>query len=56
VYPKKLFPTAAEKMSVEGHRSFLGRFIVTSLAASAVELGYFFASSKNFSVEISGSG
>jgi hypothetical protein len=39
-----------------GHRSSLGRFIVTSLAASAIELGYFFASSKNFSVEISGSG
>ena len=31
-----------------GHRSFLGRFIVTSSAASAIELGYFFASSKNF--------
>jgi hypothetical protein len=34
----------------------LGRFIVTSLAASAIELGHFFASSKTFSVEISGSG
>ena len=37
-----------------GHRSFLGRFIVISSAASAIELGYFFASSKIFSVEISG--
>ena len=43
-------------MSVEGHRSFLGRFIVTSFAASAIELGYFFTRSQNFSVEISGSG
>jgi len=43
-------------MSVEGHRSFLGAFIVISSAVSAIELGYFFASSKNFSVEISASG
>jgi hypothetical protein len=43
-------------MSVEGHRSSLGRFIVTSFVLIAIELGYFFASSKNFSVEISGSG
>jgi hypothetical protein len=35
-------------MSVQGHRSFLGRFIVISSAASAIELGYFFASSKIF--------
>ena len=55
MYPK-LFPTAAEKSVWRAHRSFLARFIVTSLAASAIELGYFFASSKNFSVEISGSG
>jgi hypothetical protein len=43
-------------MGVAGHRSFLGRFIMTSSAASAIELGYFVASSKTFSVEISGSG
>jgi hypothetical protein len=42
-------------MIMEGHRSFLGSFIVPSLGASAIELGSFFASSKNFSVEISGS-
>jgi hypothetical protein len=54
VYPKTV-PDRSRKISVEGHRSFLGRLIVTS-AASAIELGYFFASSKNFSVEISGSG
>jgi hypothetical protein len=40
-------------MHVEGHRAFLGRFIVPSLGASAIELGCFFASSKDFSVEIS---
>jgi hypothetical protein len=55
VYPK-LFPTAAENECRGTHRSFSGRFIVTSLAASAIGPGYFFASSKNFSVEISGSG
>src|SRR5260370_21615166 len=49
-------PDRTRKMSVEGHCSVLGRLIVTSLAASAIEPGYFFASSKNFSVEISGSG
>jgi hypothetical protein len=49
-------PDHSRKLSVEGRRAFLGRFIVTSSAASAIELGYFFASSKNFSVEISGSG
>ena len=47
MYPKTV-PDRSRKMSVEGHRSFLGRFIVTSLAASAIELGYFFASSKIF--------
>ena len=31
-----------------GHRSFWGSFIETASAASAIELGYFFASSKNF--------
>ena len=41
-------PDRSTKMSVEGHRSFLGRFILTSLAASAIELGYFFASSNFF--------
>ena len=45
----------SRKISVEGHRSFLGRLIVTSSAASAIEMSYFFASSKTFSVEISGS-
>jgi hypothetical protein len=55
VYPK-LLPTAAGKSVVEGHRSFLGMFIVTSSATSAIEPGDFFASSKIFSVEISGSG
>jgi hypothetical protein len=49
-------PDRSRKMSVEGHRSLLGRFIVTSSAASAIERGYFFASSQNFSVEVSGSG
>jgi hypothetical protein len=39
-----------------GHRSFWGSFIETASAASAIELGYFFASSKKFSVEISGAG
>jgi hypothetical protein len=48
-------PDRSRKMTVEGHRSLLGRFIVTSYA-SAIELGCFFASSKNFSVEIFGSG
>jgi hypothetical protein len=48
-------PDRSGKISVQRHRSFLGRLIVTSSAASAVELIYFFASSRNFSVEISGS-
>jgi hypothetical protein len=55
VYPK-LFPTAAGNQLWRGHPSFLGRFIVTSSATSAIELGYFFGSSKIFSVEISRSG
>jgi hypothetical protein len=49
-------PERSRKISVEGHRSSLGRLIVTSSAASAIALGYFFPSSNNFSVEISGAG
>jgi hypothetical protein len=49
-------PDRSRKISVAGHGSFWGRFIVTSSVASAIEPGHFFAGSNNFSVEISGSG
>jgi hypothetical protein len=41
-------PQQKRKMSVEGHRPFLGRFIVTSSAGSAIELGYFSPAPKIF--------